>query len=279
MRTAIVLGASVLFAFAACEGGAGGDAEGDLVGGRSAGASGSAAGMPGAAGSGGLGGNTELDTSSQAGAGGAAGASMVGGAGGSATPDPAGMAGQGGTPEEEEGVDLEGRVPAILAAGYGGLRVFSLDRGLTWERREISDPNGGDDQNLIRAVGYANGVFLGVGWKIFRSDDGKSWTEVSKGALPGEWYDCVNFRNGQFIVKRIRPGTRPAAVVSDDMGKTWRSADSSISCQRQGLGVPGVSLSGQWKGKIMRSENGGAARQVSQECCNLQGFVSGMVKP
>jgi len=238
-------------------GGVGGQSldETDLTGGMG----GSSVDMGGTGGTGGMGGSS-VDTGG-----------TVAGAGGAGGGD--------GRPNAGNDDPEDGRVPAIFGAGYGGLRVLSLAEGKTWTRRAIKNPNGGDDENLIRAVGYGDGVFLGVGWKIFRSEDGKSWSEIDKGTVPGTWFDCVEYRDGQFIVKRIRAGQKPEVIVSADRGKTWRFGDKSTSCRRPGISVPGLKIWRQHKGKIFRSENDGPAQLVSQECCNIQGFVSGFVEP
>lgn len=103
------------------------------------------------------------------------------------------------------------RAPLILAAGYGGLIMRSLDEGMSWTQVRVDpwlqekadpmcqdpatcDPNdpaydlaacqpcarrcsGGDDKCLLRDIIYAKGLFVAVGWKILTSPDGLDWTE------------------------------------------------------------------------------------------------------
>src|SRR5688572_7264580 len=45
--------------------------------------------------------------------------------------------------------------PVIVAVGYGHRRMRSLDLGLTWVDVVEDDPDGGDDENLLRAATYA----------------------------------------------------------------------------------------------------------------------------
>jgi hypothetical protein len=71
-------------------------------------------------------------------------------------------------------------VPAIVGVGYGGLRIVSRDGGLSWGSRASIAPNGGDDDNLIRAVAYGKGRWIATGWRLWTSDDGITWTDHGK---------------------------------------------------------------------------------------------------
>jgi hypothetical protein len=64
----------------------------------------------------------------------------------------------------------------LIGVGYGGLRVVSRDAGLTWGDRRSEAPEGGDDENLLRAVVYGKGRWIATGWQLFTSDDGVTWT-------------------------------------------------------------------------------------------------------
>lgn len=192
------------------------------------------------------------------------------------------------TPEARaDGAALEGDAvalqlkPAIVAAGYGAIRVMSFDGGKTWKNRVVLNPNGGDDNNLIRAINYVEGVWVAAGWKIFLSQDGANWTEVSDRTVPGGWYDCVTAKDGRIIVKVIRSdrgGQNGEAIYSDDRGKTWNKATFATQCsaQPQPFAVDGATLRGQWKGLIQRSAAGGNWQTVFNDCCAISGFAKGM---
>lgn len=98
-----------------------------------------------------------------------------GGAAGSAQAGIGASAGAGGVE-----IIPKGYVPGIVGVGYGGLRVVSRDAGLTWGSRASLAANGGDDDNLIRAVTYGKGRWLATGWKLWSSEDGVTWTDHGK---------------------------------------------------------------------------------------------------
>lgn len=144
-------------------------------------------------------------------------------------------------PATEAGAAVTGKdagpsnlVPVVAAYGYGALRAFSYDGGKTWPLRTINDPRGGDDDNLIRGMAFANGTWIAAGWKIFISRDGaRTWSEISADRVPGGWYDCVNYKDGKWIVKVIRPdygGQNGDVISSSDNGATWRDDAQSITC-------------------------------------------------
>jgi hypothetical protein len=64
--------------------------------------------------------------------------------------------------------------------GYGGLRITSRDGGKTWPVRTAAKNAGGDDYELLRAVAYANGLWLAVGWSATTSGDGVTWTPLAR---------------------------------------------------------------------------------------------------
>ena len=87
--------------------------------------------------------------------------------------------------------------PVFVAVGYGGMRVRSIDDGNTWnDFVQIAD-DGGDDQDLLRGVAWGNGTFVAVGWKIFSSPDGMSWTEQDNPT--GQWFAAVDWGNDVFV--------------------------------------------------------------------------------
>jgi len=111
--------------------------------------------------------------------------------------------------------------PVFVAVGYAGRRVRSTDLGLTWTDEEFLDPAkaGGDDVYLLRAVTYAKGVFVAVGWKIMTSKDGRkgTWTEHT---IPGQqWLGGVQFGNDRFVATG---GYGYSARSSD--GLSWSAA-------------------------------------------------------
>ncbi len=170
--------------------------------------------------------------------------------------------------------------PAIIAAGYGALRLVSFDGGLTWKHRAVNNPNGGDDTNLIRAIAYADGLWVAVGWKIFLSEDGIKWTEIPDQTVPGGWYDCATFQDGMHIVKTIRAdrgGQNGPAIFSKDRGKTWQEAKFATRCTPPSQPLPNetAQLRSAWKGKIERSSNGNNWQTVYTDCCSVSMFAKG----
>lgn len=72
-----------------------------------------------------------------------------------------------------------GTVPGLVAVGYGGLRLTSRDAGKTWAGQATAS-SGNDDFELLRAVAYASGKWLAVGWKATTSTDGVTWTTPAR---------------------------------------------------------------------------------------------------
>ncbi|MCG5051810.1 MAG: glycoside hydrolase [Myxococcales bacterium] len=171
------------------------------------------------------------------------------------------------------------RKRAVIAVGYGGLRMFSTDGGRTWGKRVVLDPDGGDDRNLLRGAGYGDGVWVAVGWKIFTSEDGKTWTEIHDDVVPGSWYDCVNYKDGKFIVQRIRDGYSDH-LVSTDRGKTWQKGTGSARCEGLAKGdakpvfkTDAGSLSTGWRGKITLDDK----TIYTDSCCHVRNFEQGFL--
>jgi hypothetical protein len=143
-----------------------------------AGGSGAAAGVISAGGlindAGGTAGASAGKGSASAGKGGDAGGGVAGtaGAGGSG----AGTAGASGASAEIP----PGYVKGIIGVGYGGIRILSRDGGQSWGDRAFAAANGGDDDDLLRAVAYGKGRWIATGWKLWTSDDGVDWTDHGK---------------------------------------------------------------------------------------------------
>jgi len=119
------------------------------------------------------------------GGGSTAGARVDGAVGGSASSGSAGTTAASGTPGSFGGVAgmpggtevPDGYEPALIGVGYGGLRIVSRDGGMTWGDRASFKANGGDDQDLLRAVVYGKGLWIATGWKLVTSSNGKTWTD------------------------------------------------------------------------------------------------------
>lgn len=73
----------------------------------------------------------------------------------------------------------------LVGVGYGGLRITSRDGGKSWTSSVAEDSGGLDDYNLLRAVAYANGMWLATGWGATTSTDGVSWTPLRRINQPG----------------------------------------------------------------------------------------------
>jgi hypothetical protein len=107
-----------------------------------------------------------------------------------------------------------------VAVGYAGRRVRSTDLGLTW-KDDTTLGGGGDDPYLLRAVVFAKGLFVAVGWKILTSPDGsaQSWTEHT---LRGQqWLGGIQFGNGRFVAT----GGYGFSASSLD-GENWQASGS-----------------------------------------------------
>ncbi|MEM9463381.1 MAG: hypothetical protein AAGF11_55075 [Myxococcota bacterium] len=106
--------------------------------------------------------------------------------------------------------------PVTIAVGYGGMRVRSLDDGVTWQDYTQLSPNGEDDMDLLRGAAWGEGRFVAVGWRLFSSSDGADWTEHENPT--GQWYGAVAFGNEQFLAV----GGGGYCARSDD-GQAWEA--------------------------------------------------------
>lgn len=131
-----------------------------------------------------------------------------GGTGGAATPDA-------GAPVV---TNPPGLVPAIVGVGYAGVKIRSLDNGLTWRDRTQLAASGGDDPNLLRAVAYGKGLWATGGWKYLTSTDAVTWTQQSVHPCGGGVVDGLAFGNDMFVA-----ACGESTYVSSD-GFGWRRA-------------------------------------------------------
>ena len=108
-----------------------------------------------------------------------------------------------------------------VVVGYGTRRVRSAD-GLTWTDFAEVDPRGGDDDNLLRGVGYGDGVFVAAGGSgaalIMRSTDGIAWESVPN--TLGNFVSDVAHADGTFVAA----GGNGLRARSVDGGATWDSS-------------------------------------------------------
>lgn len=106
-----------------------------------------------------------------------------------------------------------------VAAGYGTRRVRS-DDGLTWTDFVEVDPNGGDDDALLRGIGYGDGIFLAVGGAgsgfSMRSTDGVTWQDENHEL--GSFVSDVAWLDGTFVAA----GGNGLRGRSLDGGVTWQ---------------------------------------------------------
>ncbi len=142
-----------------------------------------------------------------------------------------GGAGQGGAGQGGEGGVAPTGTPLFVAVGYGGRRMTS-DDGVTWENDIVVDPNGGDDNNLFRGLGYANGLFVAVGGgsigQIFTSPNGVDWTPQTSGS---SWIGDVVFVDGAFIAA----GGNGLRMRSADQAVTWTNPASYYAGHFRGI--------------------------------------------
>ncbi|MFO0612592.1 MAG: hypothetical protein U0414_08400 [Polyangiaceae bacterium] len=122
-----------------------------------------------------------------------------------------------------------GQVPAIVAVGYGALRVVSRDGGLTWGETAENNAPGGDDEDLLRAVAWGKGRWVATGWKLMTSDDGVTWTDHGKladGILPCNIVEGLAFFQGKFwgACGYYTANDLVTAVFTSDDGVAWSAA-------------------------------------------------------
>lgn len=85
----------------------------------------------------------------------------------------------------------------LLAVGYGGMRVRSIDDGQSWQDYVQLANDGGDDMNVLRGAAWGEGRFVAAGWRIFSSEDAEAWTEHDNPT--GQWLGAVAYGNGMFL--------------------------------------------------------------------------------
>jgi hypothetical protein len=105
-----------------------------------------------------------------------------------------------------------------VVVGYGARRVSSTD-GVHWNNFVELTPNGGDDDNLFRGVGYGAGTFVAVGGSskgfTMTSTDGIHWSNENR--TSSAWIGNAGYLNGTFIAA----GGNGLRTRSLDLGKTW----------------------------------------------------------
>lgn len=119
-----------------------------------------------------------------------------------------------------------------VAVGYGTRRVRS-ENGLNWSDFVEVDPAGGDDNNLLRGVGYGAGTFIAVGGAttslVLRSPDGIQWETIDAG-LQAFLSDVV-WQDDVFVAA----GGNGQRAVSSDNGATWSATDEFYPGHFRGL--------------------------------------------
>lgn len=140
---------------------------------------------------------------------------------GAAMPDAGGGPADSGVGPADSGAALPDaglQTLVVVAVGYGNRRTSTFD-GISWGNNEVVDPNGGDDNNLLRGVGYADGRFVAVGGggqgQSWISDDGRTWAHHVTG-LRAFVSDAV-FGNGVWAAA----GGNGLRLVSTDRGESW----------------------------------------------------------
>lgn len=118
------------------------------------------------------------------------------------------------------------RDAVAVAVGYGTRRVRSED-GLAWTDFVEVDANGGDDDNLLRGVGYGDGMFVAVGGAAagltLRSPDGIAWEFVANDL--GNFVSDVAWQDGTFAAA----GGNGLRARSIDAGGSWQDATPYFS--------------------------------------------------
>ena len=128
------------------------------------------------------------------------------------------------SPVPSDGSPPAGQVPALVAVGYGGLRVVSRDNGETWGDQVHVERSGGDDQNLLRAVTYGNGRWLTTGWRLWTSPDAVEWQDHGlvndrPGLSACNIVEGLAFADGHFYAACYNGG--PGMVFRSSDGLTW----------------------------------------------------------
>ncbi len=124
-----------------------------------------------------------------------------------------------------------------VAVGYGVQTVRSSD-GRNWTDMQVVDPQGGDDENVLRGVGYGSGVFIAVGGAALgfslRSVDGINWTDENR--TPASFLSDVAFVGGVFVAA----GGNGLRMRSLDQGVTWQDASMGLSAHFRAIASDGT---------------------------------------
>jgi hypothetical protein len=116
-----------------------------------------------------------------------------------------------------DGVLPQGQKVAVVV-GYGTRRARSLD-GMTWTDFQQVTATGGDDNDLLRGVGWGNGTFIAVGGSAvgvsMTSTDGITWSHEIR--THGAWIGNVAYLNGVFIAA----GGNGLRIRSTNNGESW----------------------------------------------------------
>ena len=114
-----------------------------------------------------------------------------------------------------------------LAFGYGGIRVVSRDAGLTWGDRAFVIPDGVDDEHLLRAAVYGDGLWIATGWAYWTSPDGVAWTDhglINDGILPCNIVEGLAYHGGYYWAAC----PQYIAGEPDALGAVFRSTDGLV---------------------------------------------------
>jgi hypothetical protein len=125
-----------------------------------------------------------------------------------------------GVETDEDTVEIEGQT-IVVAVGNWGYRGMTVD-GDRWIEIMNEPPPGGDDHtaDLLRGVGYGNGMFVAVGGDangmIMRTIDGVNWEEDlwPEGT---NWLGDVAYQDGVWVAV----GGNGVIVRSTDDGDSW----------------------------------------------------------
>lgn len=123
-----------------------------------------------------------------------------------------------------------------VAVGYGTQTVRSSD-GRTWTDIHVVDPQGGDDENVLRGVGYGDGTFVAVGGAALgfslRSLDGITWTDENRTLT--SFVSDVAHVGGVFVAA----GGNGLRVRSLDGGVTWQDPAEGLSAHFRAIASNG----------------------------------------
>lgn len=174
-----------------------------------------------------------------------------GASGGSGSGDGGAADGAGGEAGDAGAQDARSDAPVVepagyfVAVGYGGRRVRSTDNGSTWQNDQSDVPNGGDDQYLMRDVGWGGGQWLtagGFNGNIKTSPNGATWTTQT--TTVGQWFGGVAYGNGMWIAVG-GTGRRSRSINN---GATWTdSYDGGAANGYRGLAY-GPYMGHRWVG-------------------------------